>query len=313
MKSSEEILGPATIIKAFIKNRRVVYAIVAAGLSISLALALLLPKKYTATATILPSGQGGALGKLSNLVMSQSSALTAKIPENSSLLYPTVLSSRYLLLKLVHSDFTIDDKTVRLGEFLGAKADEEALEKVRKTVDVAIDKKTQVIRIRATTKSPVLSAAIVNRMIELLKEFNEEKSTKRAGHTYGYLKKKLKEAQQQLYEAESALMEFEKTHRDYAVSTDPDVLMEHQKLTRNLELKEASYIEILKEIELTKIELKREAPIVKVLDFASPPTIKSAPRRKVIAVIGGMLTVVISFTYCILKEIPIPIILQRFS
>ena len=184
---------------------------------------------------------------------------------------------------------------------------------LRSTIGVELDRKTMLIRIKVTTKDPKLSASIANRLIALLRDFNNTKSSKLAKSELQYLREKLKETKEELYLAENKLMEYEKRHIDYATTTDPVVIMEHDKLKRELELKENSFIDILKEIELKEIEIKRTSPVVNVLDYATTPTVKSAPRRKLIAIVGALLTTFVSMSYCILKEIPIQSLLQRFT
>jgi len=301
------------VIRAFLKSRKTLYVMLTLGISISLAVAFILPRKYTATATILPSGDGNALGRLGSMVLGQASALTSGLPPNSSLLYPTILSSRYILRRLARSNLISSDGETSLTEYLGAKNLDDAEKVLKKIIRVELDRKTMLIRIKVTTKDPILSACIANRLVELLRDFNNTKSSKLAKSELQYLKKKLNETKEELYLAENKLMEYEKRHIDYATTTDPVVIMEHNKLKRELELKENSFIDILKEIELKEIEIKRTSPVVNVLDSARAPTIKSAPRRKLIAIIGAFLTVFISMSYCILKEIPIQTLLQRFT
>jgi len=301
------------VIRAFLKSRKTLYIMLALGISISLTLAFILPKKFTATATILPSGDGSALGRLGSMVLGQASALTSELPPNSSLLYPTILSSKYILRKLARSNLTSRDGEISLMEYLGVKNLDDAEKILRSTIGVELDRKTMLIRIKVTTKDPKLSASIANRLIELLRDFNNTKSSKLAESELQYLREKLSETKEELYLAENKLMEYEKRHIDYATTTDPVVIMEHDKLKRELELKENSFIDILKEIELKEIEIKRTSPVVNVLDYATAPTIKSAPRRKLIAIIGTLLTIFISMSYCILKEIPIQNLLQRFT
>ncbi len=301
------------VIRAFLKSRRTLYTMLTLGISISLAVAFILPKKYTATATILPSGDGNALGRLGSMVLGQASALTSELPPNSSLLYPTIISSRYILRKLAGSNLTSRDGEISLMEYLGAKNLDDAEKILRSTIGVELDRKTMLIRIKVTTKDPKLSASIANRLIALLRDFNNTKSSKLAKSELQYLREKLKETKEELYLAENKLMEYEKRHIDYATTTDPVVIMEHDKLKRELELKENSFIDILKEIELKEIEIKRTSPVVNVLDYATTPTVKSAPRRKLIAIVGALLTTFVSMSYCILKEIPIQSLLQRFT
>ena len=301
------------VIRAFLKTRKTIYTILILGMAISVAVAFILPRKYTAVATILPSGDGNALGKLGSMVLGQASALTSELPPNSSLLYPTILSSRYIMLKLAKSKLNWRDGEISLIEYLGAKTLDDAERNLRKMVRVELDKKTMLIRIRVTTNDPFLSASIANKLIELLRDFNNSKSSKLIEPELKYLKEKLKEAKNELYTAENKLMEYEKKHLDYATTSDPVVIMEHDRLKRELDLKENSFIDILKEIELKEIELKRTSPVVRVLDYATPPTIKSAPRRKLIAITGTLITLLISMSYCILKEIPLQSLLQRFE
>ncbi|RKZ06322.1 hypothetical protein DRQ05_04965, partial [bacterium] len=270
MKSDEKI-SVVTLIEALVRSRKLVAIIIGAGIALSFTLALTLPQRFTATATILPSGKGNLFGKLGSLIGLQNSSLTDEIPQNSSLLFPTVLSSRYVRMQLLRSTFEYAGKKTTLSEILGKRDIDDALTALDALVGIGMDKKTGIIRIRVTTNDPDLSAAVANRLIDLLRDFNVQKKRKKAWYNYEFLSNKLSEASKELFAAESTLTAFEKRHRDYTESTDPSVVMEHEKLTRELELKENLFIDLTKEKELADIELKRQTPIVRVLDYASPP------------------------------------------
>ncbi|OQX83528.1 MAG: hypothetical protein B6D63_06080 [Candidatus Latescibacteria bacterium 4484_7] len=311
MKSDEKI-SVVTLIEALVRSRKLVAIIIGAGIALSFTLALTLPQRFTATATILPSGKGNLFGKLGSLIGLQNSSLTDEIPQNSSLLFPTVLSSRYVRMQLLRSTFEYAGKKTTLSEILGKRDIDDALTALDALVGIGMDKKTGIIRIRVTTNDPDLSAAVANRLIDLLRDFNVQKKRKKAWYNYEFLSNKLSEASKELFAAESTLTAFEKRHRDYTESTDPSVVMEHEKLTRELELKENLFIDLTKEKELADIELKRQTPIVRVLDYASPPRIKSFPPRKLIVMAGGSLSLISAVIVSLLRMISLSALITRF-
>ena len=305
-----ELVSFTTLFKAVVKRRRFAAAAVIGGSLLSLLLAFILPKNYTADATILPSGKTGPIGPFGSALELMDIDLEPQVPSNSSLLFPAILNSRHIRNQLLSSNFNVEGQEKPLADILGKDDEEESLEALDRIIRISLDKRTGIIRIRSTTRSHNLSFQIVNKLVFLLEKFISEKRRTKAWFDHQFIREELNSVECELFEVEKKLIEFERNHRDCATSTDPKVIMEYQRLLRNLQLKHDIYIDLTKEVELADIELKKETPLVRILDTASVPRLKSGPRRKVIVILGGIASLFIGLVGPVLKEVSLSAILR---
>gem|GEM_PF-3103044 len=309
-----EVASITQLFGALVKWRRFTAVVVVGGSLAFFILAFTLPKRYTANATILPSGGSGGyrnLGRaldLSDLGLD----LGMNISPNSSFLFPTILRSRHVRDKLLSSRFGEEGSKELLSDILGTRGEEQSRRALDRIIRIDTDRKTGIIWIRATTGDPGLSAMIVNRMLSLLKEFGGEKRRTKAWLNYRFLRDEFESTKLALFEMEEELAAFERNHRDYATTTDPKVIMEHERLLHNLTLEHEIFIDLNKQLELADINLKREEPLVKVLDEASVPQIKSAPPRKIIFILGSTLSLLVGLVFPLVREVSVGDIIRRF-
>jgi uncharacterized protein involved in exopolysaccharide biosynthesis len=90
--------------------------------------------------------------------------------------------------------------------------------------------------------------------------------------------------------AEENLRSFREKNRRLLDS--PQLLLEQERYGREVQMKSTVLIELIKQLELAKIEEIRNIAIVNVLDPARPPVRKERPRRAVntiLAFIGTLL------------------------
>ncbi|MBN1165446.1 MAG: hypothetical protein JXB45_12770 [Candidatus Krumholzibacteriota bacterium] len=308
---NSELLSLTLLLQAVVKKRRAVLLIVLAGSILSLGTAFLLPRVYTAEATILPSGDMGPMGALSDALDLVNLDMGMEISASSSFLFPTILESVLIRDQLLDSTVEYRGSRKTLSAILGQKSREKSREKLSRMVKVLMDKKTGIIRIRATSRRPELSYRIVDRLVRLLEEFNKDKRRIKAGLDYEFILEELKTTDQELLQAEESLTRFEKNNRDCFTTTNPGVRMEHERLLQNLRLQHEIYIELVKQVELADIERNKINPIVKLLDPPSVPTIKSGPPRKVIALAGGFTTLIIALLGPVLAQLSLSTIWSR--
>ncbi len=284
---TEERVSFTTLFKAVVGGRRIAAAVIIAGSALSLAAALLMPPVYTAEAVILPSGRnlsapslGGALGLINIDWKLQGSP-------NSSFLFPAILESSVILDRLLDSPAEVGHSTEKIAKIIGAGDRDDSRKKLAGMIDIITDERTGIVRIRATTRIPDLSSTLANRMVSLLEEFNSGRRRLKASLDYDFLRDELEKTKKELLEAENDLAAFEKDNRDCFKSTSPRVRTEHDRLTRNMQLRLEIYIGLIKQAELADIERLKETPVVRVLDEASVPSIKSGPPRKLITLAGA--------------------------
>jgi uncharacterized protein involved in exopolysaccharide biosynthesis len=289
---------------------RFITAFIIAGFTISLVVPFILPEEYTSTCTILPSG-GNKAGKLSAALNMMNINMPSEINSESSALFPAILESRRIREDLLRSKVRIEGEDETLEDILGGDTVEESLEELDGIISISQDETNGIIKVSSTTGIPSLSRSISENMVTLLREFNREKRRTKAWHNYRFISSGLERARNEMELAEERLAAFEDKHRHYRESTNPQVLMEHQRLERRLKIRTEVFIDMARELEIASIELKRKAPIVKVLDPAETPTLKSGPARKVIAALGAVLTLFLALMIPVSREIPLSVIVRK--
>jgi len=78
--------------------------------------------------------------------------------------------------------------------------------------------------------------------------------------------------------------------RSYIPSLDdmPDLVLQYVRLKRRVEIESNVYIMLVKEFEKARIEEARDSGTVQLLDRAAPPSVRSRPRRTMLALVGGL-------------------------
>jgi uncharacterized protein involved in exopolysaccharide biosynthesis len=69
----------------------------------------------------------------------------------------------------------------------------------------------------------------------------------------------------------------------------PDVALQYMRLRREVEIQNTIYTMLTNEYEKARIEEARDTPVVQVLDRAEKPNLRSRPKRKLFAIVGGLI------------------------
>ena len=82
----------------------------------------------------------------------------------------------------------------------------------------------------------------------------------------------------------------------------PEATLEYSRKLREVKYHEALYDLLLKQYEAARIDEARSAPLVQVIDRATPPDKKSGPHRGLIAVIGGVAGFFIGIAWVLVRR-----------
>jgi uncharacterized protein involved in exopolysaccharide biosynthesis len=226
--------------------------------------------------------------------------------QSSSALYPDILTSRQLAEKVLSRsyEYTRGKKTITqsLYEYFAIDNPDLAYKALRKITVIDYDKKTGIVSISVTTKNPELSALVANYYVECLDDYNKNQRSTIAGVNRDFIAGRIAEAGADLKAAEEALRDFRDNNLNYYNSTDPDLQMMNERLTRDVELKTQVYATLSQQYEIAAIQAKKETPIVQALDIAKPPTTKSWPPRTKITLLGLILGFVVSSLMVIARD-----------
>jgi len=270
---------------------------------------LLFSDYFRATTSLLPSADKGKFSALGDLA--EVAALAGvKIPGSEvSRLYPAILTSESVIRPVLMKRFAWNKSStpITLIEYYGLHEDEpeKNLEKALKLflsdLQTSYDARTGIVSASLVMDDPHLTADILNSVIGELDSFMRSKQFSNATEQVRWLESRLVQVSDSLHLAERALKAFREKNR--RVSDSPDLLMQQDRLGRDVQVNSAVYIELKKQYEIAKLEQIRNMSIINVLDSARPVLTKVGPRRKTNSAIGFFLAFLATSAFYVVKDI----------
>ncbi len=270
---------------------------------------VLVPNEYEAIATILPTTNDAQSNSLLSMAEGIPGLELMGLNMNSkspSVLYPEILTSRTLMEKVLSRKYSYSDggQIIERDLYKYFKTDnlDLAYKYLQLNSNVSYDKKTGIVTVSVTTKNPDLSAQVANYFVECLDDFNRYQRQTGAGMNRDFIEQRIEEAGRDLRQAEENLKQFRESNLNYYRSTDPELLMMHDRLLREVEVKTQVYLTLVQQHEISTIQAKKEIPIVQILDRARPPSLKTGPARVKTTVLGLLAGIIISSLLVIADE-----------
>lgn len=261
---------------------------------------------FESTVTILPE-YGSKSTTLSGLT--QLAALAGvRVGEGAPAeIYQNLLYSETVLENVIYQKYNtekfkqpvnlvqyfLDDDTLRYSKRKNFLRIYKALnENIIKT---NLERMTKILTLTVTFPESKLSADVANKIAESLDLFVRSKRKTFASEQRFYLEKRTAQLKDSLSFAEEKLRGFREQNR--VVIQSPHLLLEQGRLMRDVEILNAVYIELIKQLEIAKIDDIRETPIVNIKEWAKDPVIKAGPARLKSLVILMFFSVILSFLY----------------
>lgn len=291
-------------------SRKLIAYIVGGATAVAIIISLLLPNYYRSTAILLPETEKSKLPSLGNL--SDLASMAGINTGEGSLvkLYPRIIVSESVLKNVIYAQYysrkmkdsvnliqfwDLDDKTPELIY-------EKALKALRDQLEVGMDNKTFVVTIAIETKESQVSADIVNKITQELDSFIRTKRITNASEQRKWIEGRLSEVRSDLGKSENTLKEFREKNR--RVSDSPQLLLEQERIVREVQINATLYTELKKQYELVKIEEIKNIPIINIMDAGRAAARKEWPKRSIIVLtvfflsaIGTVGYVIINFRY----------------
>ncbi|MDA0986435.1 MAG: Wzz/FepE/Etk N-terminal domain-containing protein [Bacteroidetes bacterium] len=254
---------------------------------ISAGVSLILPETFKSSVTILPESGGGRMSSLGGL--SDLAALAGvNVPSEASLtkLYPSIIKSEAVLQKVILKKYqTKKNKDslnlIQIWEIEAPtfqKSYEAALKAIREELKVNLDNKTSLLTLEIETEDAQLSADILNYIVGQLDNFIQTKKTSSAGNQRIFVEGRLVEIKVELTIAENKLKDFREQNR--MIVTSPELLLQQERLLREVIINTTIYTELKKQFEVAKIEEVKDIPIINVMDKARANANRESPKRR---------------------------------
>ena len=305
---AESSIDMAQILSTLWASRKFITYAVGIGTLLAIIVSLLLPNYFRSTAVILPETDKSRLGQLGGL--SDIAALAGIGGAEGSLvkLYPTIIKSESVLKNVIYANYYSKKfkDSVNLIQFwdIDAKTPdlmyELALRSIRDQLDVTMETKTNVVSLSIDSKEAQVSADIVNRVAAELDGFIRTKRKTNASEQRKWIEARLAEVKSDLQRAENTLRDFREKNR--RVNDSPELLLEQDRLAREVQINATLYMELKKQYELVKIEEIKNVPIINILDAGRAAARKESPRRTVIVVSTFLLSILGACGYILLMQ-----------
>jgi uncharacterized protein involved in exopolysaccharide biosynthesis len=299
------------LVNVLLKRWKLVVGLPLAAAFVAGVISLIVPPKYTATATFVPEeGQSGMSlpGGLAGLA-AQFGVAVPSSGATGPAFYADVLQSRTLLDAVLltrfpdpRSDEAADSATLIDIIDVGGENTLDRLEKGRRALsdalNVSVDNETSVVSVAVETERyRATAAAVANRFVDLLGEFNTQTRQSNARVRRDFIEERMAQAELELVQAEEALEDFLESNRQFRGS--PQLTFEYERLERQVTIKQEVFTTLRRSYEEARIQEVNDTPVITVIDRAVPPVRKSSPKRKLNVIlafiIGGVLSVVWAF------------------
>ncbi len=270
---------------------------------ITLGINFLLPKYYKSTATLLPETQKDKLSSLGQFADIASLAGVSVPGSEIARLYPIIVTSETILRSVILKKYKTEafQDSVNLMQYFDYTeyTPNENMAKVlirfRGLMSATHDNKTSVVTLTMEMPEPELAATVLNTVVAELDGFMRSKRVTNAGEQVKWIAVRIKEVEDEMKRAEEKLKDFRERNRQ--VGGSPQLLMEQDRLSRDVQVKATVYIELKKQYELAKLEEIKNISIVNVLDPGRAPVKKERPKRGTNAIIGFFITLIVISLY----------------
>lgn len=276
----------------------------------------LAPEEFEATAKILPEyGAGGGAGGLSDLASLAGISLGKTMSDALRPdLYPSILSSKPFLLKVLSTPFPLQDgKKVLLVTYLDEEAkpfspqqlaqgdtlitmsreQERAMKDLAGRISASVDKMNGILSLRVEMPDPALAASCATFSLSYLTDFVTEYRGGKKFEKVNFLRQQMAEAKSKYQRAEMSL----NAYRDRNRNTYSNVArVGEQRLQTEFMQAQTLYGQLAQQLEAARLQAMEDAPVIKVLEPPMVSNWRSSPKRRNyalgFAILGGLITLV---------------------
>jgi uncharacterized protein involved in exopolysaccharide biosynthesis len=162
-------------------------------------------------------------------------------------------------------------------------------------VSVRVDNQTNIVRLSVDARLPTVAAAIANRFVAYLNDFNTKTRQSQARERRKFIEERLAEGEEELRTTEEHLRSFYERNRSWQQS--PQLIFDEGRLRRQVAIRQEVYLTLRREYETARIEEVNDTPLFTVIDPAVPPRERSGPRRVLWVFVAFVVGAVVSVSW----------------
>lgn len=169
--------------------------------------------------------------------------------------------------------------------------------RLRDSIVIAVDKKTNIISTTATTQNPSVSTVLVAEVVSRIQSYVTKYRTDKARHDLEYYQQLYDDAQTAYYEAQQKYARFVDANQGIVLQR---VRIEEQRLQNEANLAFQVYNGCAQQVQVAKAKVQQDTPVTTVIQPPVYPLKNNAPSGKTIIFIFAFLAVVIESFWLLL-------------
>lgn len=292
-----------------LRHRRLLASLAASFAIVTLVVAIVLPRTYTASASFTPqskrSGMSGAAGLAAQLGITVPNIDGSQSPA----FYADVLKSREILSAVLADtvELTSGDKPLRatVASVVGEGSDStrrvaSAMKWLDKHVASDVAQRSGIITVAVTSRSAQLSYQLVAALLDELTKFNLESRQTQASAERKFTEAQLRDSRDSLRVAENRGQEFLQRNRDY--SRSPELSFQHDALTREISFRQQVYSSLAQAYEQARVDELRDTPTLTITDRPALPLEPNSRALLVKGLVAAIAGFVVGFLIVVAQE-----------
>jgi uncharacterized protein involved in exopolysaccharide biosynthesis len=292
-----------------LENRKTIILITGIVTFLGLVYAVLASPWYEAQVKILPPTRDSSKLSMYSGLASMIGINLLGAGYDKQVQYPEIIESNFVLDNILENKFQTDlyEKPVTLFEFWETSIDSgeagwkhELFEKSKKRlrsqyINTTIDKKSSILTLTVSVpKDPKLASEMANFIIKQIDIYNKYYRKNKARDQSNFISKGLSEAKENMDLSAQALQSFMEKNKNIS---SPEKKLSLARLETELEVQKTLYIELKKQLEISKIEEIKETETLDILEYAQPPLFKIKPKRLLIVFFSMVTGMLLSLLY----------------
>ena len=166
-------------------------------------------------------------------------------------------------------------------------------------INLNINEKDSYISLSSTFDQPLVTAQLTEKVMTLLQDHITQIKISKAKDNLSFLKERMKEKELGFKKVQQELVKFSDKNKDV---TSVMSSMKQQNLQSEYSLAFGVYSELAKQIEQAEIQVKKDTPILTIVQPVEVPDKPSSPKKLLIIVILIFLSVVVSACWILIKN-----------
>lgn len=274
---------------------------------------------YTSETKLLLVTSGGSQSRLSSLagLAGQFGFSLPSLDDNvnylSAATLPEILASRTLARSILFTVFNSQefDKPTSLLNILtdhkeidsadSNKIIVNAIKHISEDIlEIKQIKQTPMFTLQVNSLEPQLSAEISLAVINELEQLRSDFTKLELLDKKEFISERLAEVQNELFQAETKFKIFRE--QNLQISLSPTLLLQQERLQREIEIQTQIYISLKQQFEQVKIEEAQNRSFLKIIDPPNIPIYHSKPKRKLIVILSGLMGLMVGVTIAVVKK-----------